>query len=130
MEIVTSLKIKAAKFCKMNDYHIFLKHSTTNDKEWTVISYKETNLSTFLKGIPATTRNFKRMQYIISNELTASKPTILGIFSTVDGPKQNEFYQKVTDPDIELTQYHTTETYFSLREIKSQQGSTTKMFAR
>jgi hypothetical protein len=92
MEIVTSLKIKAAKFCKMNDYHIFLKHSTTGDKEWTIISYKETNLSTFLKGIPTITTNFKHMQYIISNEFTDSEPSILGIFSKVDGPKQNEFY--------------------------------------
>jgi hypothetical protein len=95
MNVIASIKIKSTKYCKITDHHVFLKHSNTDNTEWTMISYKDSHLSKLYGGVKSQLKDTKSMQYIVSEGINKENPIVLGIFSNAEGLKQGKFYQKI-----------------------------------
>ena len=68
LEVMCNTIIPNSNYCKITDNHVFIKHSNANEKEWTVVSLKETKLCTINRGIETKVKDEKNLQYLIANE--------------------------------------------------------------
>ena len=84
MSLYLSVGCQRSCFVKMTDSHVFVKHTQGDDsKEWTIISFKGTNVLTENK-CSLKVEDSKKLQYFIAQD---ELETVYGIYASGIDPK-------------------------------------------